>query len=42
MLLGLYLNDSVFDNVCYMIFEINAGLMKALAQETTADVRFPS
>ena len=26
----------------YMIFEIDAGLMKALAQETTADIRFPS
>ena len=26
----------------YMIFEIDADLMKALAQETTADIRFPS
>ena len=33
---------SVFDNAHYMIFEVDAGLMKALAQETTADVRFPS
>ena len=26
----------------YMIFEKDAGLMKVLAQETTADIRFPS
>ena len=44
ILQGLYLNVSVFvfGNVCYMIFEIDAGLMKALAQETTAYDRFPS
>ena len=40
LLLGLFLN--VFDNVYDMIFEIDAALMKALAQETTADCRFPS
>ena len=39
-LLGLFLN--VYDNVYDMIFEIDAALMKALAQETTADCRFPS
>ena len=41
---GLYLNVSVFvfGNACYMIFEIDTGLMKALAQETTACDRFPS
>jgi hypothetical protein len=44
LLLGLFLNVnvSVFDNVYDMIFEIDAALMKALAQETTADCRFPS
>ena len=34
--------DASVDNVCYMIFEIDVGLMKALAQEATADDRFPS
>ena len=34
--------DASVDNACYMIFEIDAGLMKALAQEATADDRFPS
>ena len=34
--------DASVDNACYMIFEIHAGLMKALAQEATADERFPS
>ena len=38
VLLGLYLGNAYY----YMIFEIDAGLMKALAQETTADIRFPS
>ena len=34
--------DASVDKECYMIFEIDAGLMKALAQEATADDRFPS
>ena len=34
--------DASVDNVCYMIFEIDASHMKALAQEATADDRFPS
>ena len=34
--------EASVDNACYMIVEIDAGLMKALAQEATADDRFPS
>ena len=38
----MYACDACVDNACYMIFEIDTGLMKALAQEATADDRFPS
>ena len=38
----MYVCDAFVDNACYMIVEIDAGLMKALAQEATADDRLPS
>ena len=40
--LVLCICDASVDSACYIIFEIDAGLMKALAQEATADDRFPS
>ena len=38
----MHVCDASVDDVYYMIFEIDAGFKKALAQEATAADRFPS